>query len=163
MTTSPHADLDDVLSRARHLLLDYDGPVRDPSGQPAAYLEEALTACRESGRTAAIIAATAPKAVASYLQEHDLEGLARYTTARSIPAVSTEMLRRAVSDLATSAGECVIITASPAAILNANNVGLLTIGYATGTDIAAQIIDADALLPSLADLTLRLRARPLPN
>jgi beta-phosphoglucomutase-like phosphatase (HAD superfamily) len=59
----------------------------------------------------------------------------------------------------------VLITASPTAIDAAHGVGAQAIGYArtpADREHLAQAGDT-CIIPSLADLTLRLRARPLPN
>jgi hypothetical protein len=47
----------------------------------------------------------------------------------------------------------------------ARDAGLATIGYGTSPEAGQRLTEAnaDSLLLSLADLALRLRARPLPN
>ena len=72
------ADLDAILSRARYLIFDFDGPVRDPAtGTPAGYIYEALAACRDSGRTPVIAAAASPAQVSDYLTRQGLAELIR--------------------------------------------------------------------------------------
>lgn len=75
------------------------------------------------------------------------------------------LLHSLVSSLDTSTAGCAVITAAAATIQEARSTGYRTIGYAQTADIAQELISAgtDSLVLSLADLTLRLRARPLPN
>ena len=169
--TSASADLDAILSRARYLIFDFDGPVRDTvTGTPAGYIYEALAACRDSGRTPVITAADSPAQVSDYLNRQGLAELTRnvYTQNGDSPQhgwVNTDLLRTTLTALDASSSDCAIITATAATIKDASDTGLATIGY-TATPGAEQQLTAagaDSLLPSLADLTLRLRARPLPN
>ena len=165
------ADLDAILSRARYLIFDFDGPVRDPAtGTPAGYIYEALAACRDSGRTPVIAAAASPAQVSDYLTRQGLAELVRnvYTLNGDSPEhgwVNADLLRTTITALDASTSDCAIITATAATIKDASDAGLATIGYAAmpGTDQQLTAAGADSLLPSLADLTLRLRARPLPN
>jgi myo-inositol-1(or 4)-monophosphatase len=180
--SSVSADLDAILSRARYLIFDFDGPVRDRgTDSPAGYIYEALAACRDSGRTPVITAADTPARIINFLTRH---GLAELTTnvytldALAIPPteifgslgsnpewVDADQLRTTLTALEASPSECAIITAHGVTIEDASDVGLATIGY-TATPRADRLFTeagADCLLPSLADLTLRLRARPLPN
>ncbi len=163
---SPYADLDRILSRARHLLFDLDGPINGkPAATPAGYLYEALAACKDSGRTTAVIAAASRRAATGYLARHGLDDQVQsvITLNGQTPGhhhqAAAQLIQNAISELATSPSECALITASAATVHAAHAAGLATIGY-----IADQkLTDAhpDASLPSLADLALRLRARPL--
>lgn len=54
--------------------------------------------------------------------------------------------------------DCALITASATSAEDALCAGVGSIGYAT----SAGDLGADCILPSLADLVLRLRARPMP-
>jgi beta-phosphoglucomutase-like phosphatase (HAD superfamily) len=169
--SSPYADLDAILSRARYLIFDFDGPVRDPAtGTPAGYIHEALVACRDSGRIPAITAATSTSELTAYLARHGLDELVRHVYALNGDrsghgGVSAQLLRHAISILETKPSDCAVITATAATLQDAHHTGLATIGYAAapGADELLTNAGADSLLPSLADLTLRLRARPLPN
>jgi myo-inositol-1(or 4)-monophosphatase len=232
---SPHTDLDTILSRARHLIFEFDGPVcdlaaampdpimltrqirstfaahgtelpatitgantpadilaaateADPNlagqidtelgviettavrqARPAAYIHEALAACRDSGRTPAILGQQAAQAVTVYLDKHSLsEQASQVTTLPAYPPghlqPATHLLQDTIRALGTTPGDCALITASPASTESARTIGVLTIGYATTPDASERLAaQADCLIPSLADLTLRLRARPLPN
>jgi myo-inositol-1(or 4)-monophosphatase len=159
-------DLDAILSAARCLIFDFDGPVRDPATDtPAGYIHETLAACRDSGRTPAVFARGSG---ASYwLYRHDLEDLAG-------PMVmfnedDDQDLIVGLAAFASGSGislqDCALVTATAATFKEARQAGLATIGYATTPDARRELVSAGAgtVLPSLADLTLRLRARPLPN
>jgi myo-inositol-1(or 4)-monophosphatase len=229
--TSPHAELDAILSTARCLLFDFDGPICDLSGAMPAdtadrlrgfaldhgvqipsdstdpadiialaathdqglaglldamlasieltavahatvpgYVHEALAACRDSGRRSAVIGPQSPKAVHSYLEQHGLyEQTAAVVTPGSHPPghlmTLDYMVESAVRALETTPAECALITASTRGIETAFAVGAQPIGYAHTPEDRDRLADtgASCIIPSLADLTLRLRARPLPN
>jgi len=81
------------------------------------------------------------------------------------PAQWTERPGSVIGALQATPAECTLITASPAGIDAAHDIGAHAIGYARTPDDREHLADAGATctIPSLADLTLRLRARPLPN
>jgi myo-inositol-1(or 4)-monophosphatase len=231
---SPYTALDDILSQARHLIFDFDGPVCDltaamPPGtadqlrdviraetaampaaiattgepidiiaravaispslaarldaeltsieltaadtaRPAAYVHEALAACRDSGRTPAVISSRSGQAVSSYLDKHGLADQARdVTTIITFPPghlqTMPHLLEDAIHALGATPAECALITATETGIETACGIGAHAIGYATTPATAERLTaaGAEATIPSLADLTLRLRARPLPN
>jgi myo-inositol-1(or 4)-monophosphatase len=229
--TPPHAGLDAILSRARHLIFEFDGPVCDltaamPSqdtlaaqlraiitadgtsppaaitpadmhwatalgpdlaaridahlaqsevtaaeqARPAAYIHEALAACRDSGRIPAILGQHSAQAVTDYLARHSLTEQASQITA--LPAYPpghlqpfAHLLEDTIRAIDATPKDCALITASPASTQTARSLDVPVIGYATTPAASDQLTDAhaDCLIPSLADLTLRLRARPLPN
>jgi myo-inositol-1(or 4)-monophosphatase len=232
--TSPYAALDGILSRARYLIFEFDGPIADltaampattaeqlrailrtetadippaiaetsdpfeilaytaginPRGaaridgqltslevtaaataRPAAYVHETLAACRDSGRTPAIVSRNSTEAVSSYLARHGLAEQVRHVTAApSYPPghlqTGPHLIEDTIRALGASPAECALITASATGINIAQNAGTNSIGYATDPDTSERLTDAGAecVIPSLADLTLRLRARPLPN
>jgi beta-phosphoglucomutase-like phosphatase (HAD superfamily) len=75
------------------------------------------------------------------------------------------LVEDAVGTLSATPGECVLITASSVGIDAAHGIGAQAIGYARTPEDREHLAQAGAtcIIPSLADLTLRLRARPLPN
>jgi myo-inositol-1(or 4)-monophosphatase len=231
---SPYAALDTILSRARYLIFEFDGPIADlaaampattaeqlrailrseradlPPGisqtgdpfeiaayaaglspdlggridakitsievtaaaraRPAAYIHETLAACRDSGRTPAIISRHSAEAVSTYLAAHGLAEQVRHvTTTGSYPPghlqTGPHLIENTIRTLGASPAECALITASVTAIDTARDTGTLSIGYATDPATSERLTAAKAgcIIPSLADLTLRLRARPLPN
>jgi beta-phosphoglucomutase-like phosphatase (HAD superfamily) len=134
------------------------------------YVHEALSACRDSGRTAAVIGRQAAEAVRTYLAKHGLTDQAAYVvTPGGYPPGHLQsvahLLEDAIGALQATPAECVLITASPAGIDAAYGIGAQAIGYARTPGDREHLTDAGATctIPSLADLTLRLRARPLPN
>lgn len=163
---TPDRALDAVIRNARYLLLAFDGPIRSmdkvkPADSTAtapvsAYLSETLAARHESGRSAAVISSNSPAEARHYLNAHDL--LNRV----AVVAVS---IGEAASALEASPANCVVIMSSPADIEVTRATGTPSIGYARTPDDAARLVDAGAtvFVYSLADVVLRLRARPLPN
>jgi myo-inositol-1(or 4)-monophosphatase len=231
---APYKTLDEILSQARHLIFEFDGPICDltaampastadqlrvivraqtgeipaaiqamsdpieiigravaisPSlaagldakltsiertaadtARPAAYVHEALAACRDSGRTPAVISRNATQAVSSYLDKHGLGDQARNVTAlASFPPGHLQtfphLLEDTIHALGATPADCALITATEAGIDTAQGIGAHAIGYATTPAASERLTAAGAacVIPSLADLTLRLRARPLPN
>jgi myo-inositol-1(or 4)-monophosphatase len=155
------AALPDAYSHAETLVAD-----EEASAVPvaAAYLHEAATACRTSGRTLTIISRHGAAAVRSYLDREYLESQVTEVIARDHePQPIPELLKRAFTALKASPAECTLITPSAEAIRDATSAGANTIGYtrAPGDRERLTAAGANATIGSLADLTLRLRARPL--
>jgi myo-inositol-1(or 4)-monophosphatase len=228
---SPYAALDSILSSARCLIFDFDGPVCDlagampgdtldrlrrlvlaegieapaNSGDPVdllawvagrrshlgaaldaelanieltaaahatvpGYVHETLAACRDSGRTAAVIGRQPADVVRTYMAKHGLsDQTASVITPGGHPPGHLQTVAHLVEDaigaLGATPAECTLITASAAGIDAAYSVSAQAIGYARTPGDRERLADAGAtcIIPSLADLTLRLRARPLPN
>jgi len=227
---SPYAELDAILSGARCLLFDFDGPVCDLAGAMPAdtaerlrrlvlaegievpadsdpfellasvagrgsylgaaldaelasielaavahatmpgYVHEALSACRDSGRAPAVMGRQSAEAVRTYLAKHGLSDQAAcVVTPGGYPPGHLQSVAHLVEDaigtLSATPDECVLITASPVGIDAAHGIGAQAIGYARTPADREHLAQAGAtcIIPSLADLTLRLRARPLPN
>ena len=140
------------------------------TARPAAYVHETLAACRDSGRKPAVVSRHSTEAVGSYLASHGLADHLRHVTAApSYPPGHLQpgphLIQDTIRSLGASPAECALITASVASIYTAQNAGTQSIGYATEPSTSERLTDAGArcVIPSLADLTLRLRARPLPN
>jgi myo-inositol-1(or 4)-monophosphatase len=134
------------------------------------YVHEVLAASRDSGRTPAVVGCQAAEAVRSYLAKHGLsDQIACVITPGSYPPghlqTVAHLLEDAVGALQATPAECVLITASPAGIDAAHGLGVQAIGYARTPGDREHLADAGATcaIPSLADLTLRLRARPVSN
>ena len=117
-----------------------------------------------------MISSQTAQAVAPYL--------ARYALADQIPHVITpgtyppghlQPYRRSLEDafraLAATPADCALITASAVGIEAVRNAGAHSIGYATTPAVYELVAaaGADSIVPSLADLTLRLRPRPFPS
>ncbi len=134
------------------------------------YVHEALAACRDSGRTPAVIGSQSADVIRTYLDKHGLiDQTALVIAPGSYPPGHLQTLAHLVEDtigaLATTPVECALITASQAGIDAAHGIGAYVIGYARTPADREHLAQAGAtcVIPSLADLTLRLRARPLPN
>jgi myo-inositol-1(or 4)-monophosphatase len=134
------------------------------------YVHEALAACRDSGRTPAIIGRQSADSIRTYLARYGLIDQAALVIAPgSYPPGHLQTFARLVEDtigaLGATPAESALITAAPAGIDAAHGVGTHVIGYARTPADREHLAQAGAtcVIPSLADLTLRLRARPLPN
>ena len=231
---SPYAALDAILSQARHLIFEFDGPVCDLSaalppdtadrlgaiiaaktGEPsrdvaagsdplailaraaaispdlgacvdaeltsievdaaatatlAGYIHEAIAACRDSGRIAAVVGRQSVEVVNTYLARYSLaDQIGHVAATGSYPPghlqTSAHLVEDTIRALQASPGQCALITPSATGIEIARTLGAHAIGYATTTATREHLTTARAtcLVLSLADLTLRLRARPLPN
>jgi beta-phosphoglucomutase-like phosphatase (HAD superfamily) len=160
---TPSASLDAAIRQARYLLFAFDGLIRStdmaknadsttPTTRTSAYLHDTLAACRESGRLAAVISADPSAEVCAYLDAHDLLALV---------AVVAESIDEATTTLVASPGDCLLITSAPADIEAAQAAGTSSVGYARTPDDAARLADAraSAVVYSLADIALKLRAR----
>lgn len=136
---------------------------------PAAYLDDTLAACRDSGRSAAVIGRCSADAINAHLAATGLTDSIRQISApASYPPGHLESRTRLIEDtihaLGTQPHQCALITASMSGAQNARS-DIHLIGYAATPDASDRFSAAGAgcIIPSLADLTLRLRARPLPN
>jgi phosphoglycolate phosphatase len=160
---SPRAKLGEIIRQARYLLFAFDGPIRSLSGgdrpheasdtaPPSPYIHDALAACHESGRFAAVIS-TAPRAeVLAYLDAHDL------FTPVTLIATSID---DAITELEASHSECVLITSTPTDATAAQAAGVSVIAYAKMRDSAEHraVMGATIVVYSMIDLALKLRAR----
>jgi myo-inositol-1(or 4)-monophosphatase len=137
---------------------------------PAGYVHEAIAACQDSGRTPAVIGWHSMQAVIACLTAYDLADWIKHVTGTTTYppghlSLNADLLADAIAALNAAPDECALITASSAGIDAARATGSLSIGYAL-TPAARQHLStagAGAVILSLADLTLTLRARPLPN
>jgi beta-phosphoglucomutase-like phosphatase (HAD superfamily) len=155
---TPNPDLDVVILRARHLLFAFDGPIcRVDEGKPvnqaaptAPHIHDALTACRESGRLAAVVSTNPPSDVRAYMDAHDL--LNQITTVAASVAEAATALEAAPPD-------CLLITSSPADIKAAKAAGTPAVAYARTPQDAAHLteIGITSFVYSMADLALSLR------
>src|SRR6266487_850636 len=118
-------------------------------------------------RTPVIVSRRSVAAVEDWLARYGLSEQIRHVFAagRYPPghlASGGDQAGDAVKALGATAGQCVLITASPGDIPATRARGVRCIGYAAGQTAAERLpaAGADAVVLSLADLTLRLRARP---
>jgi myo-inositol-1(or 4)-monophosphatase len=227
-STSPYVQLDAVLSAARNLIFDFDGPICDftaalpddtmqrlrsltstdsgvssaapPSNDPyefvarvsagdtnaaaqhaelrgielaavsravpAAYAHEAISACRDSGRTPAVISRQSADAVSAWLARFSLADQIQHVATSSYEPghrrTTRHLLEETLRSVSAEAQDCALITASDKTVETGRHMGLHTIGYAATTKESEHLSasGAEAVILSLADLTLSLRARP---
>ncbi|HUY49687.1 MAG TPA: HAD hydrolase-like protein [Streptosporangiaceae bacterium] len=141
-----------------------------PTAEPAAYVHEVITSCRESGRTLTIVSNNSAQAVHAYLVQHSLAGPIGTVIARTSPdpdllKPSPHLLDQAIAANYADPAECTLVGDQVTDILATREAGTHSIGYANKpgkTDSLARA-GADAVISSLAHLALALRARPLPN
>ena len=138
-----------------------------PTAQPARYASDVITSARASGRTITVISSCSERAVDAYLVRNSLDGQVGLVIARTThePHPPTSLTEHAITALRADPAACMLVASSPAIIEAANAAGTHTIGYARTPGDREHLADtqASAVISSLADLVLRLRARPLPN
>jgi beta-phosphoglucomutase-like phosphatase (HAD superfamily) len=135
------------------------------TAEPTSHLHEMVSACRESGRTLAVVSNASSAVIRSYLTDHSLANAITVIAARTPATLAGGQIEQATSELGTVPAACAYLTALPTDIAAAQRAGTRTIGYAKAADDHDLLASAraDTIISNLADLTLRLRARPLPN
>lgn len=138
-----------------------------PSAQPAAYAHDAISSARESHRTVAVLSTCSTQAMRAYLTSVSLDELVDVVIGRTpgtLELTADNLIAQTLSALTAEPADCTLISGTTALISAASAAGLATIAYApapaTRTSLAGH---AAATITSMADLVLRLRARPLPN
>jgi myo-inositol-1(or 4)-monophosphatase len=136
----------------------------------AAYLDDALAACRDSGRTVTIIGRCTVAAIKAHLAGAGLiDSIQQISGPGSYPPGHLETQHHAaigaIQALGAQPENCVLVTTSVGGVESARSLDAQLIGYATTPSIGDRLTTAGAgcVIPSLADLTLRLRARPSPS
>lgn len=137
------------------------------TARPVPYVHEVVTSARGTGRRIAVVSNNSEQAVRAYIVQHGLADRVDLISARTSadPALlkpSPHLLERAITGLNASSDKCVIIGDSVTDIQAARTVGIRSIGYANrpGKRDAFAAERASAIIDSLADLVLPLRARP---
>jgi phosphoglycolate phosphatase len=132
------------------------------------YVHDVLTACHDSARPVAIISNHSAAAVRMYLVQHDLDGQIRLTVARTGPDATVlrswpDLIELAVTRLGAQVQDCVLVGSAVTDIQSAHAAGIKSIGYARTPRDADDLADAGAgaIIVSMVDLALRLRAHPL--
>jgi len=138
-----------------------------PTAQLTGYADDVITSARESGRTATVISSSSERAVNAYLARNSLDGEVGLVVARTThePHPVASLIEHATTALQASPAACMLVASSPASIDAATAGGTRTIGHARTPNDREHLshTQASAVISSLADLVLRLRARPLPN
>jgi HAD superfamily hydrolase (TIGR01662 family) len=141
-----------------------------PTARPAPYVHDVVISARESGRTVAVVSNNSERAVRVYLDQHGLDDRIDFVSARTSPdpnllKPNPHLLHQALTELAAQPNECVLVGDQTTDMQAARRTGIDSIGYANKpgkTDSLAQA-GATAVVTSLAELVLPLRARALPN
>jgi HAD superfamily hydrolase (TIGR01662 family) len=140
------------------------------TARPTPYVHEVLAGCRESGRTVAVVSNNSARAVNAYLDRHGLiDGVARVVARTSHdPALlkpSPHLLEIAVEKLAADPAATALVGDSLTDIEAAQRAGIASIGYANkpGKQEAMTELQARAVITSMSDLALSLRAHPAVN
>jgi phosphoglycolate phosphatase len=140
------------------------------TAKPTPYVHEVLAGCRESGRIVAVVSNNSAQAVNAYLDRHGLSGgvglvVARTSHDPNLLKPSPHLLEIAVQKLAADPVATALVGDSLTDIEAAHRAGITSIGYANkpGKREAMTEINAGAVIGSMADLALSLRAHPLAN
>lgn len=141
-----------------------------PTARPGPYVHDVVTSARQSGRTIAVVSNNSQRAVQAYLARHGLDDRIDLISARtsSDPGLlkpSPHLVQQAMARLAAMPAECVLVGDSVSDIQAGHQAGIATIGYANrdGKPDSLSAAGATAIITSLADLVLPLRAHPLSN
>jgi beta-phosphoglucomutase-like phosphatase (HAD superfamily) len=137
-----------------------------PTAQPTGYAHDVISSARESGRTVTIISTCAAAAVNAYLAQTSLTNLVDLVVARTgrIPAPEyLALIQQAFSELDADPSSCAIVADSLLALQSAIAAGSAAIAYVRSDASEPVTTSTGTATASLVDLTLRLRARPLPN
>jgi phosphoglycolate phosphatase len=133
---------------------------------PTPYVHEVITACQNSGRSVAVVSNNSSRAVHAYLTRHGLDDRIGLVIARTNhdPALlkpSPHLITQAVHAFNAEPGECTLVGDSVTDIQGAQFASVPIIGYANkpGKYERLTAAGAGAVISSLADLALRLRAR----
>jgi len=133
---------------------------------PTPYAHEVVTACQNSGRSVTVVSNNSAAAVHSYLARHGLDDRIGLIVARTHhdPALlkpSPHLITQAVDALKAQPSECTLVGDSVTDVEGAQLANIHSIGYADkpGKRERLKAAGADAIINSLADLALRLRAR----
>jgi HAD superfamily hydrolase (TIGR01549 family) len=140
------------------------------TAQPTPYVHELVTSCRESGRSLTVVSNNSLRAVRAYLTSHALDRAITFVVARTSAdpgqlKPSPHLITQAITANGADPAACALIGDTDTDIHAARLAGVASIGYANKPGKVAQLTDAgaDAIVTSLADIALTLRARPLRN
>ncbi len=138
------------------------------TAKPTPYVHDVLAACRESGRAVAVVSNNAERAVQLYLARHGLDDRTGPVFARTShdPALlkpSPYLIDKAVQALNADPAATALVGDSITDIKGSRLAGIDSIGYANkpGKYERMTAAGAGAVITTLADLALTLRARPL--
>jgi HAD superfamily hydrolase (TIGR01549 family) len=156
---------DDLAARVETEMTDQE-LAAVPTAAPTPYVHEVVTVCQNSGRSVAVVSNNSATAVHAYLGRHGLDDRISLVVARTHhdPAhlkPSPHLITQAVDALGAEPSECTLVGDSVTDIQGARLANVQSIGYANepGKRERLTTAGAAAIINSLADLALRLRAR----
>jgi beta-phosphoglucomutase-like phosphatase (HAD superfamily) len=139
------------------------------TAKPTPYVHDVLAACRESGRAAAIVSNNSERAVQTYLVRHGLDDRIGpvFARTRHDPALlkpSPHLIEKAVHALHADPAATALVGDSITDIEGSRLASIDSIGYANKPEKCEHMktAGAGAVITTLADLALRLRARRTP-
>ncbi len=137
-----------------------------PTATPTPYVHEVVTACQTSGRSVAVVSNNSARTVHAYLTRHGLDDRISLVIARTnhdpvLLKPRPHLITQAVDALDAEPGECALVGDSVTDIQAARLASVHSIGYANepGKRERLTVAGAGAIINSLADLALTLRAR----
>lgn len=140
------------------------------TAEPTPYVHEVIASARESGRRIAVVSNNSPRAVTAYLDRHGLGDVIDLIAARTSPDPSLmkpnpHLINEAVQGLAATPATSALVGDSFTDIEAAHRAEVSSIGYANQPGKHARMAElgAGAIITSMADLTLSLRAHPKIN
>ena len=141
-----------------------------PTADPTPYVHEVIASARESGRVVGVVSNNSLRAVNAYLDRHSLSGGIRLVVARTShnPALlkpSPHLIDQAVLGLDADPAAAALVGDSFTDIEAAHRAEVASIGYANkpGKLERMKQLHAGAVISSMADLALALRAHAAPN
>lgn len=140
------------------------------TAEPTPYVRDVLTACHESGRSVAVISNNSLTAVRAYLDAHELDHQVHVVAARTTPNVkvlkpSPDLIYQATEALGSVPVACAVVGDLPSDVEAAHSAGASSVGYAKTPRDAERLAGANAgaVITSMVNLALRLRARQRPE
>jgi beta-phosphoglucomutase-like phosphatase (HAD superfamily) len=137
-----------------------------PAAEPNGYVHDVVVSARESGRLVVVVSSCAARAVDAYLERASLTSLIGSTITRTsddLRAISgAGLIARCFAFLGADPAECALVTARADLLEAAAAAELPAIAYQRDrSEFGVPASRYQAALTSLADLVLRLRARPV--
>jgi HAD superfamily hydrolase (TIGR01549 family) len=139
-----------------------------PTADPTPYVHQVIASARESSRTIGVVSNNSPRAVNAYLDRHGLSDGIRLVAARTShdPALlkpSPHLINEAIRGLDANPADSALVGDSLTDIEAAHSAGVTSIGYANKPGKREQMTElrAGAVITSMADLALALRAHPI--
>jgi len=139
-----------------------------PTAAPTPYVHEVIASARESGRTIGVVSNNSPRAVNAYLDRHGLSDSIRLVTARTshdpgLLKPNPYLIDEAVRGLNADSAATTLVGDSLTDVEAAHGASVASIGYANkpGKRERMSQLQAGAVITSMADLALSLRAHPV--